>query len=307
MEPTGTEDLAMKRFARLAWAVVAFYVFVIVWGALVRMTGSGAGCDDGWPLCGGSAVPLFEDHKTVIEYVHRVTSGLTLVFGFWLYLRSRALFSSKHPVRYFAAGAFICLLIEALFGAIIVKFHLVEENDSLFRTLLIGVHLANTLVLLGFGSACAIVAGQEQAQGIQKLGRLKQEAKLLLAALVLTSMAGAVTALADTLNKIGAIESDHFLNQVKWAHPVIAMTSAAIVFYLAHQVWTSARPGSASSKWSLIVLVLLGLQVVLGLINIQQVIPYWAQLTHLFVADLLWIATLLMLLDPLEDSRFLKS
>jgi heme A synthase len=45
------------RFPRYAWSVVAVNLFVILWGALVRATGSGAGCGRHWPLCNGEMTP----------------------------------------------------------------------------------------------------------------------------------------------------------------------------------------------------------------------------------------------------------
>ena len=47
----------MPKVARFAWAVLAYNVAVILWGAYVRATGSGAGCGNHWPLCNGEIVP----------------------------------------------------------------------------------------------------------------------------------------------------------------------------------------------------------------------------------------------------------
>ncbi len=46
-----------RRFAAFAWGVLAYNVAVILWGALVRATGSGAGCGGHWPLCNGEVLP----------------------------------------------------------------------------------------------------------------------------------------------------------------------------------------------------------------------------------------------------------
>ena len=43
----------MRRFAKYAWGVLAYNLVVILWGAFVRATGSGAGCGSHWPLCNG--------------------------------------------------------------------------------------------------------------------------------------------------------------------------------------------------------------------------------------------------------------
>jgi heme A synthase len=47
--------------------------------AYVRVSGSGAGCGSRWPLCNGEILPLGAQAQTLIEFVHRVTSALSLV------------------------------------------------------------------------------------------------------------------------------------------------------------------------------------------------------------------------------------
>ena len=71
--------VANLRYARFAWGVVLLNIVVIIWGAFVRATGSGAGCGDNWPLCQGEVIPRPESIETVIEFSHRVTSGLALI------------------------------------------------------------------------------------------------------------------------------------------------------------------------------------------------------------------------------------
>src|SRR5665213_3823423 len=57
--------------ARFAWFAVFYNVAVILWGALVRATGSGAGCGNHWPLCNGQVIPVSPGLHTVIEFTHR--------------------------------------------------------------------------------------------------------------------------------------------------------------------------------------------------------------------------------------------
>src|ERR1700720_4900598 len=72
-----------KALVKFAWAVVSYNVLVILWGALVRATGSGAGCGNHWPLCNGQVIPLSPRIDTIIEFTHRcMTGGSTfLVLG----------------------------------------------------------------------------------------------------------------------------------------------------------------------------------------------------------------------------------
>jgi len=64
------------RFAAFAWMVLGYNILVILWGAVVRATGSGAGCGDHWPLCQGVVIPHGEQIATIIEFSHRATSGI---------------------------------------------------------------------------------------------------------------------------------------------------------------------------------------------------------------------------------------
>jgi cytochrome c oxidase assembly protein subunit 15 len=64
---------AQKRFAAYPWFVLAFTIAVVLWGAGVRATGSGAGCGDQWPLCNGGWLPQAPALHTIIEFTHRIT------------------------------------------------------------------------------------------------------------------------------------------------------------------------------------------------------------------------------------------
>src|SRR5215469_1544760 len=78
-------------FAVYAWGVVVYNLAVILWGAVVRVTGSGAGCGDHWPLYNGTVTLVSPNTHTLIEFAHRVMSGLdlALVAGlvFWAFRR----------------------------------------------------------------------------------------------------------------------------------------------------------------------------------------------------------------------------
>ena len=63
---------------RFAWGVLAYFIATILWGAIVRATGSGAGCGDHWPLCNGTVLQQSPTLATIIEFTHRVTAALDL-------------------------------------------------------------------------------------------------------------------------------------------------------------------------------------------------------------------------------------
>ena len=66
----------MSRFAKYSWIVLVYNLVVILWGAYVRATGSGAGCGSHWPLCNGEVIPRAPEVETLVEFTHRLSSGL---------------------------------------------------------------------------------------------------------------------------------------------------------------------------------------------------------------------------------------
>jgi heme A synthase len=102
---------------RFAWFVLAYNVAVILWGAYVRATGSGAGCGAHWPLCNGEVVPRAREAATLIEFSHRFSSGLALiaiaVLVVWIF---RAC-APGHPARLGAVLSADLIVTEAAVGA----------------------------------------------------------------------------------------------------------------------------------------------------------------------------------------------
>src|ERR1700744_5404970 len=122
-----------SNFTRFAWGVLAWNVLVVLWGAYVRASGSGAGCGSHWPLCNGEVLPVAPRIETIIEFTHRVMSGVALgaVIGLWLW--SRANFPKGHRARGMALASFLFLILEALLGAGLVLFNYVAKDQSVGR------------------------------------------------------------------------------------------------------------------------------------------------------------------------------
>src|SRR5204862_8180034 len=138
----------MPRLARFAWSVLGWNVAVILWGAYVRASGSGAGCGAHWPLCNGEIVPHEPRVATLIELGHRLSSGVALVVVFTLAVLAWRAYPRGHRVRQGAVTSAILISFEALIGAGLVLFELVAHDASMKRGLSIALHLTNTLFLL---------------------------------------------------------------------------------------------------------------------------------------------------------------
>jgi cytochrome c oxidase assembly protein subunit 15 len=288
----GHSTARLVRFERYAWATLVVTLIVIVWGAVVRATGSGAGCGSHWPLCNGAVMPLDPTSETLIEFVHRLTSGAVMVMALALLLWSRRLFGAGHPVRRWAHIAFTFMLIEAAIGAGIVLLELVGDNASVARALYVGGHLVNTLLLVG--AQLATLWWIRVRRPITLAAGWSSPAKtygLALVALLLVASTGAVVALGDTLfpheSLADGLAADldptaHFLIRLRVLHPVIAAMTA---------VWllvAVAREPVAHPVNHLLVAAVIG-QTLLGVINLLLLAPLSLQLSHLLLSNLLWM------------------
>ena len=141
--------MSMSRFQKWTRALVIYTLLVILWGAWVRISHSGDGCGDTWPLCQGKIIPDAQQGKTWVELSHRVMSGLYgfLVLGFFFW--ARKLFPKGHKARFWAGLSLLFTVTEALLGAKLVLFKLVGTNDTPYRALIMGLHLVNSLLLTG--------------------------------------------------------------------------------------------------------------------------------------------------------------
>jgi heme A synthase len=288
----------VRAFVRYAWAALALTVLVIVWGAVVRATGSGAGCGSHWPLCNGDVVPLAPTAATVIEFVHRVTSGLVMLLAVGLVVMARRTFAAGHPARKWAVISLIFMLIEAAIGAGIVLLRLVEGNTSALRAGYVGGHLVNTLLLVAAMTTTIWTARSRPGGG--ERGRAAGPATGFTVAMVtmlVVAATGAIVALGDTLfpseSLAAGLAADldptaHFLIRLRVWHPILAVAVAGYLFWIA---WRHADfAGEAQATPRQLVMMLIAGQCVLGMINLLLLAPLSLQMAHLLGSNLLWIA-----------------
>ena len=153
-----------RRFGAFAWGVLAYNVAVILWGALVRATGSGAGCGGHWPLCNGEVLPNVSQIATVIELTHRIMSGAALLAVVGMFVWARRAFAAGHAARRWAGWALVFILTEALLGASLVLLGHVARNESVGRVYSLATHLINTFLLLASLALAAYSATRPAAR-----------------------------------------------------------------------------------------------------------------------------------------------
>ncbi len=290
------------KLVRFAWSVLIYNVLVILWGAYVRATGSGAGCGAHWPLCNGEVIPSAPGTKMLVEFSHRLTSGLALlavvVLLVWVY---RAC-GKGHPARRGAALAMIFVLTEAAVGAGLVLFQLVADNASMARAMFMAVHQVNTFALL----ACLALTAYWAAGGadITFAGRRMAVTIIIVAVLGMIGVAksGAIAALGDTLYPATSISaalgadlsaSSHLLIRLRLLHPAIAIAvvvllsfgSASLMVPPGNRIGTRAKRAVPALAW---------IQLLGGFLNVWLLAPVWMQMVHLLLADALWVSLILL-------------
>ncbi|PTA67492.1 COX15/CtaA family protein [Deinococcus arcticus] len=295
---------------RLAWAALAYNVLVILWGAVVRITGAGAGCGDHWPLCNGVVVPQSPGLHTAIEFSHRVTSALSGLLAIALVALATQVTPKGHPARFGAGLSLGLIILEGLVGAVQVVLGLTADSAHPARGLIQGVHLANTFVLLGALLLTALWAGGAPRLRLRAQGLVGGWSAVGLVLLLLLGMAGAVTALGDLLfvpeggsTPIETVKRDFgptatLIENLRVVHPMLAVLSSAFLVWLGVFL-RRERPGPGVGRWSAVMWALIGVQMAVGFANVALKAPDWMQLTHLALACALWLATALMVFHAL--------
>lgn len=300
--------MADERFRKLCWATVGFVLFVILWGALVRATGSGAGCGSHWPTCDGEIVPRSADTAKIIELTHRVTSGLSALMVLAQLVWSRQIFPRGHRVRKAVGWSSLLMVVEVLIGAGIVLLKYVADDQSLGRAAWMAVHLVNTFLLMGAVTLSAHFASGGRGFRIRAAGSSGVLALSAVAGTILVGMSGAVAALGDTLfpaeNLASAIAADlspaaHVFVRLRVLHPFIAVAVAFLILAMRFVLAARREDDAEVQRWGTVLRSLVVIQMAAGLANLVLMAPVWMQLVHLLLADLLWMALTIFIANAL--------
>ena len=277
---------------RWAWLTLAFFVIVVLEGAIVRATSSGAGCGQHWPLCNGEVLPHHPRLATIIEFTHRSLTGVSVfLFAILIAWTFRAT-PRRDPARRAALAAGLLLLSEAVLGALLVVHGWVENNTSAARVIMQSVHFTNTLLLLGATTITATWLARSGSR-TRSTGYLNGAMWTALAATVLTGATGSLAALADTIfpspdlrTALAADFAQHspLLIRMRWMHPAAAAIATVAALVMAVQLRRSGRPRDA-----LLLTVNIVGQVVIGIADVLLLAPITLQVIHLLSADIFWI------------------
>jgi heme a synthase len=295
-----TPSVALRRFA---WGVLAYFVATILWGTIVRATGSGAGCGDHWPLCNGTVLQQSPTIGTIIEFTHRVTAALDLIFVAGLLVWTWRKTVQGHLARWAAGAAVFLTLTEGLLGALLVKLGLTAQSQSPLRAPFLALHLSNTLLLVAALAMAAHFLGRRigfRWRDIRVSAPIGTTVGMI--AVMVVGVTGSMAALGDTLfpaTSFGnSLEQDfsaesNWLLRWRWTHPTVAILASIFL------IWLLIRAARRGGPWdnrrlSALVVGLLAAQYVLGALDVWLLAPVWMQVIHLLGADVLWTALVVL-------------
>jgi|SRR5438034_1675796 len=254
----------MTRFRTLAWAAAVCTYLLIVLGAIVRITGSGLGCGDHWPLCNGHLFPPLYDIGTVIEWSHRLVAALLSVLVLAL-----AVVDWRRSMV--AVGL---LVLQVGLGAITVKLELPPWSVVL--------HLGTAMLLL----ATLLMAAVGSSPGF------RPGSAILLSLAFVTVLFGALTANLGAAAACGGFPLCNGqiwitagpLAWIQWIHRLLAYSLAITV-----AVWTIRAP----QRGPKVVLGLVALQICVGAATVLLGLPRALQAAHVAVGAAVWAGAVL--------------
>lgn len=285
---------------KTGWKILLLYtIFVIVWGAFVRASGSGDGCGAHWPTCHGDLLIKSASFKTAVEYIHRASSGLYGLLVFFLSAWTFFSNAASKRAKIAAFGVLFFTIAESLIGAKLVLSELVGNNTSSARAIVMCIHLINTLILVA-SNVAVIFFLEVKAKfktGIFLKYSLSKWAPVILI-FFFTGISGALAALGDTLYPSESLikgfqmdidPSSPWIIKVRSFHPMFAFLLTTLI------IWFTDPKKVFGTTFIILALFTL----IVGLINLVLLAPVWMQLMHLGIVQLLWITAIFYILNHL--------
>lgn len=305
--------MTKPQYKKLAFSLLIYTLLVILWGAWVRISHSGDGCGDTWPLCHGQLIPEAERGKTWVEYGHRLMSGiygLVVIYFWWI---ARKLFPKGHFARKAALATLIFTITEALLGAKLVLFKLVTTNDTPYRAFVMALHQVNSFLLTG--AVALTFAAATLAYDLPKVSPTQHRYGYMPWLIVAIGITGAWASLSNSLfptnnlweGLVADFSSDsHFLIRLRGLHPVLALLgggSLALFFWIKAQASESILIERRSYQMSLTLITAL----VFGILTLLLHAPVWMKIVHLALAHTVWVVLLQWIFFVRQNEATIKS
>ncbi|WII71582.1 COX15/CtaA family protein [Bdellovibrio sp. 22V] len=290
--------MTKPQYKKLAFGLLFYTLLVILWGAWVRISHSGDGCGDTWPLCHGQLIPEAQRGKTWVEYAHRLMSGIygfVVIYFWWV---ARKIYPKTHFVRKAALATLIFTITEALLGAKLVLFKLVTTNDTPYRAFVMALHQINSFMLTG--AVALAFAAATLKEDLKKPSEADRRYRLLPWVIVIIGITGAWASLSNSLfptdNLWEGFMADfsgesHFLIRLRGLHPLLALLGGgglALFFWVKAQTAESLLIQRRSYQMALTLIT----GIVFGIATLLLHAPVWMKIAHLALAHTIWVILL---------------
>lgn len=283
----------------LRWGTTAALlvsILVVLGGGVVRVTGSGLGCPS-WPTCEGSSItpiPELGIHG-LIEFGNRMVTVLLIVAVGWAITAARLQKPWDRTLTRLAWSMFWLVVVNAVAGGITV---LVGLNPWV-----VALHFMLAMGLLATATLTWHRARWRGARGSSAPAASRVLAWILLLVTALLIVAGTIVSGAGPhsgdsrdVPRIGGAGSTEVWSRVVLVHAGLA--AAAIVLTIAlYLVLRSATNAAIAPRTTLILLVVLLAQGVIGAVQSLIGIPAVLVALHLLGAALVWVGAIRVLLD----------
>lgn len=286
-------------FRALSVITLALTLVVVLWGAFTRLSGSGDGCGPSWPLCHGVILPRSPAIETLVEFIHRLSSGLVMLLSLWMLLSARRIYPRLHPARIAAWTSAMFMLIEAMLGAILVLYGWVDQSIAYERVVVLGLHLINTFFLIATIALACFYARYPLSVVVNWPRRERPWLAIGLILLSAAGVFGVIAALASMMHPAESFfqgvradfsEASPWIVRIRILHPFLSVAASIFLIWYALREQATIR-GRAAAR---IVIGLVALQMVLGPLALIVGASVPLKLLHLLVADLLVISFVIL-------------
>ena len=283
-----------RRFAQLAWLAATCTYLLIILGAIVRITGSGLGCGEHWPLCNGRLLPPL-DLPTLIEYGHRLAAAAVSVlvislagYAWWLGRLPPPPSTALHRPRVVAYVALGLLALQILLGAVTVKLSLPPWTVILH----LGIAMLLLATLLVIAKQTSLTPGASPETTGLRVTLGSRPGLVALALGFVTVLFGALTAnlgaasacLGFPLCNGAVLPAGNYLQHVHWTHRLLAYG------LFGFSLWWAVR-SRRRGAWYVVALVTLQIAVAAAMVLLA--LPQPLQAAHVAVGAAVWAGLVL--------------
>ena len=309
------DEIKLSGFAKYAWFALAYNIVVILWGAFLRASLSGDGCGQHWLTCGGEVVPTAPQFKTVIEFSHRLSTGLSFFVVLLLFLWAFRKFNKGNYTRKTAFASFALIVVEALIGAGLVLTGNTAENWTPTRPFWMAAHLITTFSLLAVLTLTAWFSSGGKFFGFNVSRKTRIFLAIAVAGIFLIGMSGSVAALSSMLFPSSTLaegvakdfsSTSNILLRLRVSHPILSVSIGAYLVFLASWLKAKTPENFAVRRWANALSILVLVQFAAGLLTFLTLAPITMQLIHLLLADLIWIAFVLLTANVSADASAIE-